>query len=190
MQDETSTAATQDEPPIKKSRKSSSRAQKSGFLSKTRSEEITQALSKLVATARLPYSLVSSEPFREFISVIEPHYKVPCSQTIINRLHAVEAKVKNIIETELTDVEFIALDTDCWTSRSQDWYMNVNAHIITKDWQQKEINLCTEELEEQHTAENLADALLNVAIQYGINDKLVAVTNDNAANIAKAVNIM
>ncbi|XP_076660811.1 E3 SUMO-protein ligase ZBED1-like [Halictus rubicundus] len=77
---------------------------------------------------------------------------------------------------------------NCWTSRSQEGYINVNAHIIDDQWKPHIMTICIEELEERHTAENLADCLQNVAIQFGIQDKIVAITNDSASNIVSAVN--
>ncbi|XP_076301976.1 E3 SUMO-protein ligase ZBED1-like [Lasioglossum baleicum] len=161
---------------------------KSGFIKKERAEIITQAIAKLIAVNRLPYNFVSSCGFQEFMKKLEPNYNCPCGQTILRRLRIMEDEVRNKIENQLAKVSFVALDTDCWTSIAQEGYINVNAHIIDDQWKQQIMTICIEELEERHTAENLADCLQNVAVKFGIEEKIVAITNDSASNIVSAVN--
>lgn len=110
------------------------RARKTPSISKERSEKITQALAKLIAFNRLPFSFSSSTAFKTFMKEIEPGYKCPCSQTILCSLRVLENELKSKIQHTLDLCEFIALDTDCWTSRSQEGYMNVNAHILNNVW--------------------------------------------------------
>ncbi|XP_011859300.1 PREDICTED: zinc finger BED domain-containing protein 1-like [Vollenhovia emeryi] len=86
--------------------------------------------------------------------------------------------------------EFIALDTDCWTSRSQEGYINVNAHILNNKWEPQIFTLSIQELSERHTAENLADSLQNVVAEWQIDTKIVSIVHDNARNIIAAVNSM
>ncbi|EZA58476.1 Zinc finger BED domain-containing protein [Ooceraea biroi] len=121
---------------------------------------------------------------------LEPNYNCPCSQTIIRRLRILEDEVKIKIQRMLVGVQYVSIDTDCWTSRSQEGYISVNAHIIGDKWIPHSFNVCTEELEERHTAENLADILYNVMVQFEIHEKIVAIANDNASNILKAVQMM
>lgn len=77
-----------------------------------------------------------------------------------------EDEIKIKIEIQLAESQHVALDTDCWTSRSQKGYINVNVHFIDKDWVPHIITLYTEEFEEHHTAENLTDSLHKVISQY------------------------
>ncbi|XP_024886716.1 zinc finger BED domain-containing protein 1-like, partial [Temnothorax curvispinosus] len=121
---------------------------------------------------------------------IEPGYKCPCSQTVLRRLRALEDEVKTKIQCTLDLCKFIALDTDCWTSRSQEGYMNVNAHIVNNVWEPQIFTLSMQELSERHTAENLADSLQNVAAEWQIDTKIVSIVHDNASNIVLAVNSM
>lgn len=129
------------------------------FINKSRSEKITQELVKLIAFNRLPLSFSSTLAFKSFMKEIELEYTYPCSQTILRRLRVLEDDLKSKIQHILDLCEFIALDTDCWTSRSQQGYMNVNAHILNDIWEPQIFTLSMQELSERHTAENLADSL-------------------------------
>ncbi|EFN70314.1 Zinc finger BED domain-containing protein 1, partial [Camponotus floridanus] len=84
----------------------------------------------------------------------------------------------------------IALDTDCWPSRSQEGYMNINAHILNNLWKPQILTLNMQELSEKHTAKNLADSLQNITAKWQIDTKSVSVVHDNAGNIVAAVNMM
>ncbi|EZA58810.1 Zinc finger BED domain-containing protein [Ooceraea biroi] len=121
---------------------------------------------------------------------IEPRYKCPCSQTILRHLRVIEDELKSKIQRTLDLCEFIALDTDCWTSRSQEGYMNVNAHIVNNVWEPQIFTLSIQELSERHTAENLSDSLQIVAAEWQINTKIVSIVHDNASNIVVAVDNM
>ena len=81
-----------------------------------------------------------------------------------------------------------AITTDCWTSRANEAYIGVTFHTITDEWQLQHFVLENEELSEQHTAENIAEALESVLQRWNLDSsKLSGTTVDNAANVQKAV---
>jgi len=108
----------------------------------------------------------------------------------LRRLCILEDELKSKIQHTLNMCEFIALDTDCWTSRSREGYMNINAHILNNLWKPKIFTLNMQELSEKHTAENLADSLQNIAAEWQIDIKIVCIVHDNVSNIVAAVNMM
>ena len=55
--------------------------------------------------------------------------------------------------------EFYAITTDCWTSHAIEAYIGVTFHTITNEWQLQHFVLENKELPEQHTAENVAEAV-------------------------------
>lgn len=61
--------------------------------------------------------------------------------------------------------------TDCWSSLSQESYINVNVHIITSEWCTRSYTLTTYEMEERHTSENIANELRNTVNEWGITQK-------------------
>ena len=64
--------------------------------------------------------------------------------------------------------------------------MNINAHLIDPNWEQQSVTLCGKEVEERHTAENLADCHVNVSSEWNIDGKTTAIVRDNASNIVAA----
>jgi hypothetical protein len=98
-------------------------------------------------------------------------------------------KQKDKVKAELEKPEFVALTSDCWSSRNLLPFMTVTVHYI-KNAEMISRVLSTFSDPESHTADNLALRLEDVAKEWGIADKVVCVVTDNGANIVKAVNIL
>jgi hypothetical protein len=98
-------------------------------------------------------------------------------------------KQKDKVKAELEKPEFVALTSDCWSSRNLLPFMTVTVHYI-KNAEMISLVLSTFSVPESHTAGNLALILEDVAKEWGIADKVVCVVTDNGANIVKAVNIL
>ena len=79
----------------------------------------------------LPYDIVERLGFKELLRKLQPNYIVPgrkaFTETIISRLaHALEIKIKAF----LTNTNFIALTTDCWTSVNFQPFIAVTAYFL------------------------------------------------------------
>jgi hypothetical protein len=98
-------------------------------------------------------------------------------------------KQKDKVKAELEKPEFVALTSDCWSSRNLLPFMTVTVHYI-KNAEMISRVLSTFSVPESHTADNLALSLEDVAKEWGIPDKVFCVVTDNGANIVKAVNIL
>lgn len=128
--------------------------------------------------------------FKELIKFLDPKIELPCRSTITNNLIPSEyRKQKEKVKAELEKPEFVALTSDCWSSRNLLPFMTVTVHYI-KNAEMISRVLSTFSVPESHTADNLALRLEDVAKEWGIADKVVCVVTDNGANIVKAVNIL
>jgi len=76
------------------------------------------------------------------------------------------------LKAELPEVEYCALTTDHWSSRTTQGYIPVTCHFISSDWKLSSIVLDTLLVDGAHTAENLAAELTSVASEWGITDKI------------------
>ena len=95
-------------------------------------------------------------------------------------------EVKSKILEELNDVTDVAITTDGWTSLATESYVTVTIHYITKDWQGKSAILNTSELDESHSAENIAIRLELVQADWNREGKIRVCVRDNAFNQAAA----
>ena len=124
------------------------------------------------------------------ISKLNPRYEVPSrkhfSKYEIPALYSLVrgSKVKPV----LAQAKYYSATTDLWTSGSCDPYITFSLHLIDADWNLVSFCLDTAPLYEDHTGQNIADAILDVLENWALDkDQLVAVTTDNGSNIVVAL---
>lgn len=153
-----------------------------------KTEQIHQTLAKMIAVNQRPLSFCSSEGFKLFMAVVEPNHKICKEGAIKSRLKALKSSVKEIIQKDLRDFISVACTSDCWSSLSQHSYITINAHIIDDLWCPNLYTLTTHEMEESHTAVNLAHQLEDTFDKWEIGRNVMTVVTDNARIIVNAVN--
>ena len=151
-----------------------------------RQETITSLITKMVALDMMPVDMVEGKGIRNLMDFLEPEHKVPSHQTIMRRINKTYGEVKRIVEKGLNDVSDVAITTDAWTSLATESYVTVTVHYITKEWQMKSAVLDTSELDERHSAENLAIRLELVKADWNLEGKIRVCVRDNAFNQAAA----
>ena len=94
----------------------------------------------------------------------------------------------NTVKPLVSNVECYAATTDLWTSGSCDPYITVTLHFIDYEWNLKSFCLDTVSMYDDHTGQNISDALLDVLENWELKqDKVVAITTDNGANVVAAL---
>lgn len=141
----------------------------------------------MIAQDMLPASFVEGKGFKSFIAKVLPHYKVPARNTIKSQISVLYDFEKKKVQSQIQNIEYVSLTTDCWTSRNTDSYITVTLHGISEDWKHLTYTLTTEYLEERHTAENLKSKLEAIIDNWNLSGKVLAVVHDNASNIVNAV---
>ena len=83
----------------------------------------------------------------------------------------------------MSRAKYFAATTDLWTSCSSHPYLSYTVHFIDDDWQLQSFCLDTVPLFEDHTGQNIAEAILDICENWGLSrDNLVATTTDNGTN--------
>ncbi|RVE66573.1 hypothetical protein OJAV_G00108960 [Oryzias javanicus] len=119
--------------------------------------------------------------------ILNPKYKAPSRDTLSNHLipawYGVEKA--NLI-SELKHVSKAAITADGWTSFSQDHYLTVTLHYV-KNGQAQEKVLKTKAVYQAQTGTAVAEEIDEILEEYGIREKIVAATVDNAGNMDVAI---
>ena len=158
--------------------------------SSNKSKELSSAVAYFIAKEMQPINVVQGEGFKHMIGKLEPRYQLPhrksFTECIIPELYN---KVKDTVTSVVRKSSSFSVTTDCYTSRANEAYMGVTFHTITDDsWDLSHFILQNKVLPDQHTAENLAEALQTVLQEWNLDSaKLSCAVVDNAANIQKAV---
>ena len=84
-------------------------------------------------------------------------------------------------------MESVCLAIDTWTSATTENYLAITAHFLNRDFQMESCFLACSKFGERHTQENLKQELIRITKEWKIEDKVVLIVTDNAANIVNAV---
>ncbi len=127
-------------------------------------KEINKAVTYFIAKDAIPVSTVSKPGFKHLVSKLNPKYEIPTrkhfSEIEILALYSlVRAKT---VKPLVSKAECYAATTDLWTSGSCDPYITVTLHFIDYEWNLKSFCLDTVPMYDDHTGQNISDALLDV----------------------------
>lgn len=118
---------------------------------------------------------------------LNPKYQLPSRDQLINTLipswYSVEKK--HAIK-ELLHVSEAAVTCDWWTSFACDHYLTVTLHFIMKG-QMKQKVLCTKPVYDAQTDTVVAEQIGGILEEFGVRDKVVAMTADNAFSMDIAI---
>ena len=117
-----------------------------------RTQELTAAVVQFIVRDLNPICIVDSDRFLNLMNVAEPHYVVPCQRTVRNYLDQKYFTVKNIVQQELKEVDYLGLTTDMWTLRANDGYISLTAHYISDYFELKHHNLQSFPFPSSHSA--------------------------------------
>ncbi|XP_035990930.1 zinc finger BED domain-containing protein 1-like [Fundulus heteroclitus] len=118
---------------------------------------------------------------------LNPKYKAPSRESLTNHLIPAWYDVeKGNLISELKTVSKAAITADGWTSFSQDHYLTVTLHYVSNG-QAKEKVLKTKAVYQAQTGSAVAEEIDDILEEYGVREKVVAATVDNAANMDVAI---
>jgi len=153
--------------------------------------EITEAYIKWIVTDLQPFTTSSSKEFKYFVYKLNPEYNVPCCQILKKLIIEHYTSQKIIISNILRSISgAISLTTDIWTSTAMDSYCAATAHYIDENWRIRHIVLDVIPMSYPHTAEVIKDLLMTIIEDFGIEEKVLALTTDNASSMVKAFSLL
>lgn len=160
--------------------------------SKPQNEPITESafqklLTNFVLENNISFRVVESDSFRKLIngcSSQNSSFKIPCQTTLREWIRKEYEKEKAEIKKELQEtpgkVNFII---DGWSSKNHHAFQGVVATWIDANWILNTCLLDMTILKGNHSGANMAAAFANTIEEFGLWDKLLSVTTDNAGNM-------
>lgn len=151
----------------------------------------------MICKESLPFSLLDSKPFRDFISELDPLYNMP-SRTTLSRSMIPDAydkcktlKVEELKKVCITDVvSNVSFTTDTWTSASNDEHMSLTAHYIDDNFQPHNCCLMVRNVIGSHTALNLSEQLIAALNDWSLplpsDQHSIFLITDNGRNMVNA----
>jgi len=81
----------------------------------------------------------------------------------------------------------VFLTSDIWSGNAKEDYISVVSHYVNADWELQKRVIGFRLIEVKHSGENIAERIVSVLEEFGLIDKIFAVTLDNASSNAKAM---
>jgi hypothetical protein len=171
-----------------------------------RATKITGLIAQMICRDLRPLNIVTDPGFRDLMSFIEPNFVIPSRTQITDVINAQYLKAKQRVREVIRSCRNVALTTDSWTSCRNQSFVTVTAHFVSatplkslldkndsnvEPMILKSVVLETREMDEKHSADNLAVRLIEVTEEFDISKPNVcAVVHDNAANMLRMHNVL
>ncbi|KAH9768720.1 putative AC transposase [Citrus sinensis] len=142
-----------------------------------------ELLSCAIIIHDLPFQFVEYEGIRRIWNYLCDEVPNICRNTAkadVLKMHNREkTKIRSMLEEAPSR---ICLTTDLWTSITTDGYLCLTAHFIDKGWnlQKKVLNFC--EMPTPHIGVALAEQILSLLCEWGIEKRIFSLTVDNASS--------
>ncbi len=150
---------------------------------------LTDAVTQYLVEEMVPLNTVEKPAFKSMLQKFDKQYELPgktyFSETAVPKMYNT---VKTSIKMELKNVDYFSATTDMWSSVNMTPYMSLTVHYLSMEWTLKSRCLETVFMPENHTSDNISDALRHAFEEWSLDEKkLACITTDNGANIVAAV---
>ena len=150
-----------------------------------------KALVRMVVLHELPLSIVEYDGFRKFVSSLNPSFHMISRRTLKNEItKAFDDHKKAMKELFGASKSRISLTMDMWTSNQTIGYMVITAHFINDSWKLEKRIIKFNALETPHTGVAMFNVVLKCIRDLNFEDKLFAITLDNASNNGRMVQML
>ena len=138
---------------------------------------------KWVVSTNTPLSAVDDPDWRDMISTANRAIIHFSRSTLTDLLQTTyedyKVKIRGLIHEAKGKFSFT---TDLWTSPANEAFMAITAHWIDNNWNLLHITLDFSAMEGSHTGPNICKKFVEVLDAWGLTNKVLGVTTDNASN--------
>ncbi|WVZ70873.1 hypothetical protein U9M48_019504 [Paspalum notatum var. saurae] len=148
------------------------------------SQEVSRReLHRMISLHGFPLSVVDYDGFRRFVSSLNPVFKMVSRRTISDDcIKAFQEQKKVLQDVFKNATSRVSLTMDMWKSNQTLGYICITGHFTDSDWKMHKKILKFSFLETPHTGLAMFNVLLKFIQEWNIEDKLFAITLDNASN--------
>ena len=145
-------------------------------------EEFHKLMAVCIVKHELPLQFCEYQGVKDMLSYLNPEVKVFTRRTTKNdvlKLFSNEKeRLKHVLQSITGQVSFTS---DCWTSINTDGYISLTAHYIDRSWTLRKIILNFSLLPPPHNGVSIAERILLLWKDWGIDKKVMCLTVDNAS---------
>ena len=160
----------------------------------TEATTLNRAVTYFITKDMQPVYTVERSSFKFLVSKLNPRYNIP------SRKHFTEVEIprltlrlytevrETVVKPKQAEIVFVVIK-DLWTSRARHPYTSLTVYFIDNSWAFQTITLETLPLFQDHSGQNISEAILDVFDNRSLDaTELVATTTDNGSNFVAAFN--
>jgi hypothetical protein len=153
-------------------------------------KRVRELAADMVLFHEYPFNMMEHELFNKFMKACTPHWKKICRATLKGDCMATYLSEKKKIKAMLGGVEKVNITTNMWTSSQRGSHMVVTCHYVDSDWflQKRILNFFN--VPSPHSGVVIANALRKCFIEWGIENKVLTITVNNARANDSAIRII
>ncbi|XP_059429198.1 zinc finger BED domain-containing protein RICESLEEPER 2-like [Corylus avellana] len=153
-------------------------------------KKVRELAAHMVLLHEYPFNMMEHELFNKFMRACTSYWKKISCATVKSDCIATYNIEKQKLKTLLSGIDRVNITTDMWTSSQRVSYMVVTCHFVDSNWllQKRILNFCN--VPPPHSGVVIAEALRNSFIEWGILDKVLTITVDNASANSAAIDIL
>lgn len=153
-------------------------------------KEAATLLSRWLLRERIPFSIVDSSDFKAFLRRLNPHFQLPCRQTVKKKVMLESVEEREMVKQFFRDRPDLrpCCILDVWKSAAGDHYVGIVVSFIDTDWQMWAVTIAVKPIRVSHTSENVKVLVTEVMNDYHIIPQCFVA--DNAANQVRANDLL
>ncbi|KAL7634771.1 UNVERIFIED_CONTAM: hypothetical protein RMT77_015148 [Armadillidium vulgare] len=152
------------------------------YTNKFKESRALELLYKFLLNDNVPFHIVDSEFFAEFLSHLNSDFHLPSRRKVMRDLDVIYKTMKADLTNILSKVSYVATTADSWTGHNKS-FLGMTVHWINKETLKREkALLACKEMSVSQTSNNQANNIMDIHQQFGIEHKVVCTTTDNGAN--------
>ena len=145
-------------------------------------------LCRLISRLDLPLGFGYEEAFEEYIQrAHNPCFSRVSRQITTRDLEKYFLERRTSLIDSLRSVTSVCLTSDIWSGNAKEDYLSVVAHFVSADWELEKRVIGLRLIDCSHNGVNIAERVESVVHEFGLTDKIFAVTLDNASSNSRAM---
>ncbi|KAJ3708441.1 hypothetical protein LUZ61_012146 [Rhynchospora tenuis] len=143
-----------------------------------------KSLAKMVIAHEYPFNCVNHHFFREFLSELQPSFKVPSRNTLRQDcMKLYEEKQVNLYELFGQVNCRFSFTSDLWSNKGRDrGFMAITCHYIDESWVLRKRILTFVPLPSPHTGRHIATAIYEKLCLWNLDKRVFCLVLDNASS--------
>jgi len=140
----------------------------------------------------VPFYVLKSPNFQNFIHSLNPQYKIPNTNIIKESItHLYNTSLNEIRNKLLNACQFASLTTDFWTaSHQKKGYMGITCSWLSENFEPIETLLNLFYVPHPHTNLTIKNLLVEEISKWDLEGKIIAITTDNGSNMVSGSRLL